>query len=96
MNDKFIHVFTSEGLLNAEMIRTFLEAKGIQVVVSQESAGVVLGLSVGSLGKARFYVRAEQAEEAKSLLEAMERGDFALPDEDTTESSDQPEEDPKE
>jgi hypothetical protein len=93
MNDKFIHVFTSEGLLNAEMIRTFLEAKGIQVVVSQESAGVVLGLSVGSLGKARFYVRAEQAEEAKSLLEALERGDFALPDEDTT---DQLEEDPKE
>jgi hypothetical protein len=93
MNDKFIHVFTSEGLLNAEMIRAFLESKGIQVVVSQESAGVVLGLSVGSLGKARFYVRAEQAEEAKSLLEALERGDFALPDEDTT---DQLEEDPKE
>lgn len=92
MNEKYVLVYTSTGLLNAEMIRTFLEAKGFQVVVSQEAAGIVYGLTLGPMGKARFYVPPEQAEEARALLEAMERGDFALPDEESTNSTGEEEE----
>lgn len=80
-----IQVYSTEGQLEAEMIKGFLEAQGIDVVLSQESIGRTYGLTAGRLGQVKILVPESQAEEAISILEAMERGEYE--DIDLTDSS---------
>ncbi|MEA4910362.1 MAG: DUF2007 domain-containing protein [Chloroflexi bacterium] len=88
-----VPVFTAFGALEAESIRAFLESEGYQAVVSQESAGITYGLTVGPLGQAQVLVPADQAEQALETLKAMEQGLFELPDEPGEDSQDDGEED---
>ena len=78
--NKLVHVYTVLGPLQGKMIRAFLESKGITVMVSEESAGVAMGLEIGILGEARVYVPEAQVAEAREILAAMERGEYILPD----------------
>jgi vacuolar-type H+-ATPase subunit B/Vma2 len=73
---KLIQVYSTEGQLEAEMIKGFLEAQGLNVTLSQESIGRTLGLSAGRLGQVKVLVPESQVTSAVELLEAMERGDF--------------------
>lgn len=73
-------VYVTAGSLQAEMVVAFLESKGIQAFASQESVGTAFGLQGTFLGKAKVYVPDEQREEALHLLEAMDAGEFELPD----------------
>lgn len=73
-------VYVTAGSLQADMVVAFLEAKGIQAFASQESVGTAFGLQGTFLGKAKVYVPDEQREEALRLLEAMDAGEFELPD----------------
>ncbi len=77
---RLVRISTVPGLLSADMMRIFLESKGIQCLVSQESAGRTLGLTIDGLGTARVYVPEDQVKKAEELLAGLERGDFALPD----------------
>jgi hypothetical protein len=88
MDSQYIEVYTVNGSLNAEIVKTFLEAAGIQVYTSQESIGLTYGLTVGSLGLAHIYVPADQEEKARELLAEMERGDFNQPGDATDENQD--------
>lgn len=81
MDKKLVRLSTVPGLLNADLIKIFLESKGIECLVSQESAGKTLGLTVDGLGSARIYVREDQEKEAEELMAALERGEYELPDE---------------
>ena len=78
--NKLVHVYTVSGRLQGEMILAFLEAKGITAMVSEEAAGIAYGLEIGVLGEAKVYVPEAQAEEAKEILAAMDRGEYELPD----------------
>jgi hypothetical protein len=80
----YVTVYVANGQLDAEMVRGFLEACGIPAMVSQESVGKVFGLASGPLGEVNVLVPVENADEAKDLLESMERGDLV---EDEEESS---------
>ena len=80
MKKKLVRISTVPGLLNADMIRIFLESQGIDCLVSQESAGRAIGLTVDGLGSARVYVPEDKVKEAEALLEAYERGELALGD----------------
>jgi len=71
-----IQVYSTEGQLEAEMVKAFLESQGLKVVLSQESIGRTLGLSAGRLGQVKVLVPESQVKEATDLLEAMDRGDF--------------------
>ena len=73
---ELVKVYTAAGELDAEMVKGFLEAQGINVMLVQESIGRTYGLTVGMLGEVKLLVPSEQAEEAKSLLQEMENGDF--------------------
>jgi len=73
---KLIQVYSTEGQLEAEMVKGFLEAQGLNVTLSQESIGRTLGLSAGRLGQVKVLVPESQVTSAVELLEAMERGDF--------------------
>jgi len=73
---KLIQVYSTEGQLEGEMVKGFLEAQGLNVTLSQESIGRTLGLSAGRLGQVKVLVPESQVTAAVDLLEAMERGDF--------------------
>ena len=66
---KLVSVGTADGQVEAEIIKGLLTANGVEVWLSQESAGTALGLTVGAMGEVEIMVRAEQAEEARSLLD---------------------------
>lgn len=82
MEKKLVRLTTTSGLGNADMIKMFLESKGIECLVSQESAGRTMGLTVDGLGSARIYVSEDQLKQAEDLLAALDRGEFELPDND--------------
>jgi hypothetical protein len=82
MDPKRVVVYTANGTLQAETIRLFLESEGVPATVSQESAGVTFGLTVGRLGEARVLVAAEDEQRAIELLDAMEEGEFIQPGDD--------------
>lgn len=84
---KLVKVYSTFGELEAEFIKGFLHGQGIEAVISQESVAKTLGLTFGRLGEVKVLVPEEQADEALTLLEAMEAGEF--------EDSESPEE-PKE
>jgi hypothetical protein len=78
---KLVQVYSVSGQLQGQMIRIFLESKGIAAFVEEESAGTVFGMGVGPLAEARLLVPEDQAEQARELLAALERGEYELPDE---------------
>ena len=73
---ELVKVFTAAGELEAEMVKGFLEAQGIKVMLVQESIGRTYGLTVGILGEVKLLVPDHQVADAKALLQKMEDGDF--------------------
>ncbi len=75
---RFSIVYTTNGKLNGEMIKAFLESAGIPAMLNQESAGSTYGLTIGQLGEVEILVPAGKESEARKLLDAMDRGEFEL------------------
>ncbi|HEY47383.1 MAG: hypothetical protein AMJ88_02325 [Anaerolineae bacterium SM23_ 63] len=74
MDEEIVVVETTSGLIEAEILRGLLEANDINVWLSHESAGKVIGLSVGPLGQVDLMVPAYQAEDAKKILDDYHAG----------------------
>jgi len=66
---ELVSIGTADGQVEAEIIKGLLTANGVEVWLSQESAGTALGLTVGAMGEVEIMVRAGQAEAARSLLD---------------------------
>jgi len=79
---KSMHVYTAQGMLEAEMIINFLASQGIQAMASQESVGMTYGLTVGPLGEVKIFVPQEMENDAHQALMEMEQGVYELPDDD--------------
>ncbi|GAB4411461.1 MAG: hypothetical protein Kow00123_25250 [Anaerolineales bacterium] len=62
-------VYTSQGMLPAQVIKTKLEAAGIPVLLDYESAGQAIGLTVDGLGEVHVFVPDEFAEDALRVME---------------------------
>ncbi len=73
----YVSVYRAKGHLQGEMIKAFLEAQDLHVILSQEAAGTVYGLTVGDLGTAEILVPQDEQEQALHLLHAMEDGEYA-------------------
>ena len=61
-------IYTSQGMLAAQVIKGKLESAGIPVLLKYESLGQIYGLTVDGLGLVRVQVPAELAEQAEALL----------------------------
>lgn len=61
-------VYTTFGQLRAQVIKAKLESAGIPALLSYESAGVALGITVDGLGEVRVMVPDHLAQEARELL----------------------------
>lgn len=79
MNEDYVHVYTCNGQLDAEMVKAFLQSFQLHAVASRESLGSVYGLTVGPLGEVDILVPTEEAETALDLLRRMEAGEFDDP-----------------
>jgi hypothetical protein len=64
-------VYTAQGMLPAQVIKTKLESVGIPALLEYESAGPVLGLTVDGLGLVHIFVPSQYAEEAERVLEVQ-------------------------
>jgi hypothetical protein len=59
-----------QGRLEAEFIKSYLEAQGIEVELFQESIGHhIYPITIDGLGRVQIFVSKNQAKEAKQLLE---------------------------
>ena len=76
MND-LVSVYIAHGQVEAQLIKSLLEAEGIPTMIAQEGAGAAYGLTVGILGNAEIFVREKDADEAKKLIEEIRGNDEA-------------------
>jgi hypothetical protein len=60
------------GRLEAEMLKSFLEAEGVPVELFQEGAGSAFAVNVGSLGLVQVFVPKEKLQDALELIEAFQ------------------------
>ena len=84
MDDGMVAVHAAHGGAEEEQVRSFLEAHGISTWVRGEALRKTHGLTLDGLGMVQILVREENADAARELLAAVERGDLAL-GEDTVE-----------
>ena len=69
---ELICVHSCQGWDLAQIFRSKLEAAGIPVLLKYDSASLVFGITVDSLGQVRIMVPQTYASEAEALLEAGE------------------------
>lgn len=74
---KLVKVYKAHGKLDAEMIKAFLEAQGIETYLDQNALGQIYGLTVGDLGEVGVLVAQQDESKALLVLRAMEEGEFA-------------------
>jgi hypothetical protein len=67
-----VSVATGQGMMQAQVLRSKLEAFGVPCVLEYESYGQVLGVTVDGLGAVYLMVPEALAEKARALLEPME------------------------
>lgn len=70
----YVHVYSANGQLDAEMIRIFLQSNGIPAEALGESVGSIYGLTITPLGEVKIMVPEDQAADAIRLLADMEAG----------------------
>jgi len=75
---RLVTIYTSMGLLPAEVIKSKLEAAGIPALLRYQSAGPVIGITVDGLGEVQVLVPEEFKEDALFLIEPVDVGDDAL------------------
>ncbi len=62
------------GRMEAELIKSYLEANDIDVELFQESVGQnIYPTTIDQLGKVQVFVKKENLEEARILLKEMEQ-----------------------
>jgi hypothetical protein len=70
-------VYEANGSFLAEMLRGLLEAQEIPVVLSQEGAGHVYGITLGTLGRVQILVPTKDLERAQRILLEYETSSIA-------------------
>ncbi len=77
MNDEIVSVETVTGMIEAEIVRGLLEASGIPVWLSHESAGTAYGLTVGPMAQVEIYVPRAHESNAREVLRGYREGTAA-------------------
>lgn len=74
MNEELVMIGSVSGMLEGEIVRGLLDSHGIQVMLSHESAGTAIGLSAGPLGLVELWVRSDQEQPARTILQQYRSG----------------------
>lgn len=81
-DQKWVVVYTTYGLFDAEVIVGRLQAEGIPARAWAESAGRAIGITVGKLGTSYIEVPENFVEEAEAVIDV----DFSTDDPDQDEA----------
>ena len=81
MTEKYIPIYSANGINNAILIKNLLVSFNIPAETYQESAGIAYGIVSGPLGQALVYVPESSVEDANAVIQAYENNEFAAPDE---------------
>lgn len=68
MAQDLVEVYVATGMPEANLIKSYLEANGIQVMAVQEGAGAAYGMTFGILGEVRLLVTKRQEAESRKLI----------------------------
>lgn len=66
--DEFVVVYTSQGMLRAQVIKSKLESQGIPAFLKYESLGPVFGVTIDGLGEVKVLVPKEREQEARAAI----------------------------
>lgn len=69
MTESYVEIDIVQGRLQADILKSLLEAYGIPTKLSQEAAGAATGINVGPMGEVHLLVSVDKAKEAQQLLE---------------------------
>lgn len=76
MQDDLVTLESTSGMIQAEIMRSMLDAHGVQVWLSHESAGTALGLGIGPLAQVDILVHQSQEEQARIILDDYHAGNL--------------------
>ena len=65
-----VTVYTAQGQMEANVVKSRLESEGISVVLQYESLGIVFGMTVDGLGRVKVMVPQPLEAEARAILRA--------------------------
>lgn len=77
MSDEIVAVYSTDGMMNANLLKSLLEAQGVEVWLSHESASTAVGLGIGPTAEVQIMVRKEQADLAQEILRDYREGKFS-------------------
>lgn len=75
-DDKWELITIVSGELQADLLRSLLEAQGIEVFLNQEGAGKAVGLTLGPMGEVQILVPENQSEAARQIVDDYYAGKF--------------------
>jgi len=76
-NEELVLLEKVAGSAQAEALRGLLEAQGVEVILSQESAGQsTFPVTYGLLGTVQILVRRKDEQQAREILEEYYAGKF--------------------
>lgn len=75
---ELVEVYRAWGGPQAELVRSLLEANGIECALEGEGKNRVYNLTVGPMAEVRIMVEADDVEAAENILQAADRGEFTL------------------
>lgn len=77
MEEPILVVGKASGMIEAEILRGFLQSMGIDVWLSREAASTAYGLGVGPMAEVELLVRSDQASAARQALAEYQSGRLA-------------------
>jgi hypothetical protein len=83
MNDELVQIWSTGDATIAELTRARLEGEGIDVLLKSSMGGS----SAYPVGPSYLFVKAEQEQEARAIIKAIEAGEFALDEDEDVEGT---------
>jgi hypothetical protein len=71
--NELVELISVQGEIEEKMVVSLLESEGIDTLVKSGRAGGALPISVDGMGRVRIYVRADEADRARKVLEENRR-----------------------
>jgi len=72
-NKNYELVWIAQGTSEAILIMNYIKSFEIEILSFEESAGRLYGLTATPLGEVELYVKKEDAEKAKTLIEELQK-----------------------
>lgn len=84
---KWVKLADVYGRLEAEVVKSFLEADGVEVELIQEAIGQLIPTNLDAFGQVQVFVPKDQFEHARELLDGYQNGTLSAENEDEANSN---------